>query len=377
MKLLRITAKNFRNCRDDFSIDFVSKADKSDEDMVYELQEIAPGLYTFNNMAFVGKNASGKTTAIELIASCYRILDEFQISDNNYFNNNEELEIFFFHEGSIYKYTTKLLVKSIRPDVFFENEHIYMKKYNKRKAGSIFENSDFKEMNIEKQLPPNISILYYILENISNNCIYCSVDLTDSKTDFYKFSFDLIDEYRISLDVFNCILKLFDNNVKNLERQENGNYLLNYKGAPLEMSSSQLKSFLSSGTTKGIETYIAMAVALSNGISLIIDEIEDHFHKTLVENMISLFKEPLINKKHATLIFTTHYCELLDLFNRKDNIWITKSDEQIYIENMYENYNDISSGLKSRQFYNNVFDTAVNYDDLMALKKALKRGASK
>ena len=377
MKLLRITAKNFRNCRDDFSIDFVSKADKSDEDMVYELQEIAPGLYTFNNMAFVGKNASGKTTAIELIASCYRILDEFQISDNNYFNNNEELEIFFFHEGSIYKYTTKLLVKSIRPDVFFENEHIYMKKYNKRKAGSIFENSDFKEMNIEKQLPPNISILYYILENISNNCIYCSVDLTDSKTDFYKFSFDLIDEYRISLDVFNCILKLFDNNVKNLERQENGNYLLNYKGAPLEMSSSQLKSFLSSGTTKGIETYIAMAVALSNGISLIIDEIEDHFHKTLVENMISLFKEPLINKKHATLIFTTHYCELLDLFNRKDNIWITKSDEQVYIENMYENYNDISSGLKSRQFYNNVFDTAVNYDDLMALKKALKRGASK
>ncbi|WP_197021882.1 AAA family ATPase [Ruminococcus sp. HUN007] len=252
-----------------------------------------------------------------------------------------------------------------------------MKKYNKRKAGSIFENSDFKEMNIEKQLPPNISILYYILENISNNCIYCSVDLTDSKTDFYKFSFALIDEYRISLDVFNCILKLFDNNVKNLERQENGNYLLNYKGAPLEMSSSQLKSFLSSGTTKGIETYIAMAVALSNGISLIIDEIEDHFHKTLVENMISLFKEPLINKKHATLIFTTHYCELLDLFNRKDNIWITKSDEQVYIENMYENYNDISSGLKSRQFYNNVFDTAVNYDDLMALKKALKRGASK
>ncbi|MBQ5988458.1 MAG: ATP-binding protein [Oscillospiraceae bacterium] len=377
MNLLRITAKNFRNCRDDFSIDFVAKADKSDEDMVYELQEIAPGLYTFNNMAFVGKNASGKTTAIELIASCYRILDEFQISDNNYFNNNEELEIFFFHEGSIYKYTTKLLVKSIRPDVFFENEHIYMKKYNKRKAGSIFENSDFKEMNIEKQLPPNISILYYILENISNNCIYCSVDLTDSKTDFYKFSFDLIDEYRISLDVFNCILKLFDNNVKNLERQENGNYLLNYKGSPLEMSSAQLKSFLSSGTTKGIETYIAMAVALSNGMGLIIDEIEDHFHKTLVENMISLFKEPLINKKHATLIFTTHYCELLDMFHRKDNIWITKSDKQVYIENLFEKYNDVPDGLKSEQFYNNVFDTAVNYDDLMALKKALKRGASK
>ena len=65
------------------------------------------------------------------------------------------------------------------------------------------------------------------------------------------------------------------------------------------------------------------------------------------------------------------------MFHRKDNIWITKSDKQVYIENLFEKYNDVPDGLKSEQFYNNVFDTAVNYDDLMALKKALKRGASK
>ena len=29
--------------------------------------------------------------------------------------------------------------------------------------------------------------------------------------------------------------------------------------------------------------------------------------------------------------------------------------------------------LKSRQFYNNAFDTSVNYEDLMALKKELMR----
>ena len=28
--------------------------------------------------------------------------------------------------------------------------------------------------------------------------------------------------------------------------------------------------------------------------------------------------------------------------------------------------------LKSKQFYNNVFETAVNYDELMQLKKELK-----
>ena len=47
-----------------------------------------------------------------------------------------------------------------------------------------------------------------------------------------------------------------------------------------------------------------------------IEEIEDHFHKTLVENMISLFKEPLINKKHATLI---HQNNILNCKNSSIN----------------------------------------------------------
>ena len=103
------------------------------------------------------------------------------------------------------------------------------------------------------------------------------------------------------------------------------------------------------------------------------DEVENHFHKTLVENMISLFKDKTVNKKSATLVFTTHYCEVLDLFNRQDNIWIAKSDNKIRLDNMYETYNIRAELLKSRQFYNNAFDTSVNYEDLMALKRELMR----
>lgn len=73
----------------------------------------------------------------------------------------------------------------------------------------------------------------------------------------------------------------------------------------------------------------------------------------------------------ALLIFTTHYCEVLDLFKRQDNIWIAKSNDRIQLENVYENYNIRPELLKSRQFYNNTFDTSVNYEDLMALKKGL------
>ena len=40
---------------------------------------------------------------------------------------------------------------------------------------------------------------------------------------------------------------------------------------------------------------------------------------------------------------------------------------------MYSNYKIRTELLKNRQFYNNVFQTAVNYDELMSLKKELKK----
>ena len=139
------------------------------------------------------------------------------------------------------------------------------------------------------------------------------------------------------------------------------------------MSDNELIHILSSGTTKGILLYIFVVAALKNGFDLLIDEAENHFHKTLVENMISLFKDKTVNKKNASLMFTTHYCEVLDLFNRQDNIWITKAEGKVGIWNMYDTYNIRPELMKSKQFYNNAFQTAVNYEDLMVLKKELMK----
>lgn len=96
------------------------------------------------------------------------------------------------------------------------------------------------------------------------------------------------------------------------------------------------------------------------------------FTKRWSRTWISLYKDKTVNRNNATLIFTTHYCELLDLFNRQDNIYIAKSNDKVYLTNMYDGFNIRSELIKSRQFYNNVFRTAVNYDELMQLKKELK-----
>ena len=91
MKLLRVRVSNYKNC-----CDLVAKSKKTSEDKEYELQEIAEDLYVFNTAAFVGKNASGKTSAIELLECCYSILSEFRLEDKHYNYDNVKLEIVFY-----------------------------------------------------------------------------------------------------------------------------------------------------------------------------------------------------------------------------------------------------------------------------------------
>ena len=108
MKLLRVKASHFKNCQDDTVINLVAKSKKTTEDKEYELQEITEGLHVYSIGASVGKNASGKTTALELLDCCYDILGKFSLENKHYSYDGIKLEIIFFHEEYIYKYTTEL-----------------------------------------------------------------------------------------------------------------------------------------------------------------------------------------------------------------------------------------------------------------------------
>lgn len=372
MKLLRVRASNYKNCCDDFTIDLVAKSKKTSEDKEYELQEIADDLYVFNTVAFVGKNASGKTSAIELMECCYSILSEFRLEDKHYNYDNVKLEIIFYYKGNIYKYTTGLKSDpSLGSKANFTEQHIYQKKYYKSKVKEIYAVEGFEEITGFGELPEDTSIVFFILKKKATRAVYFNCN--GEGADTYHLLFRAMKTYKIPENILVKVIKIFDDKIKSLEMVDEKHYKLIYQDHVKELSDSELVYILSSGTTKGVLLYIFVVAALENGFDLLIDEVENHFHKTLVENMISLFKDKTVNKKYATLMFTTHYCEVLDLFNRQDNIWIAKSDNKIHLENMYENYNIRTELLKSRQFYNNVFDTSVNYEDLMALKKELMR----
>ena len=370
MKLLRVKASHFKNCRDDFTIDFIAQSKKTAEDKEYELQEIADSLYVFNTAAFIGKNASGKTTAIELLDCCYSILGDFRLEGKKYSYENITLEMIFYHENYIYRYRTVLHEDSaLGNKAIFSNQTLERKKYAKTSIKNIYEDDQFKPVSGIGILPEDTSIVFFVLKE--TRAVY--FDSNGEGTDTYQLLFKAMKSYSISGEYLTNIIKIFDETIRGLERIDDHNYRLIYQDKEQVLSDKELIYLLSSGTTKGLLLYILVVASLQNGFDLLIDEVENHFHKTLVENMISLYKDKTVNRKNATLIFTTHYCEVLDLFNRQDNIWISKSDGQVYLSNMYKDYNVRPELLKSRQFYNNAFQTSVNYDELMNLKRKLKK----
>ncbi len=370
MKLLRIKASGFKNCKDNFSIDMVAKSKKTSEDKEYELNEIDEGLYVYNTLGIVGKNASGKTSSLELLDWCYDILSTFNLSGkgNNY--QGVSLEIIFYEMGYLYNYQTDLENSNSLKDIaVFKNQKMYRKKYYKTKIKQIYDDTWEEYFQIDSQIPDELSIVFSVLKQSKIRQFY--YDKTTDCSEMYDITFKLMKLAKLDEKYLEKVLKIFDENISEIRQLDENNYSIIYQGEVKRFSENELYHFLSSGTTKGLNLYILAIISLKMGFDLMIDEIENHFHKTLVENLIMLYKDKNVNKKNATLIFTTHYCELLDLFNRSDNIWITHSRGKIEIENMYENYGLRSELLKSKKFYRNAFDTAVNYEALMNLKKEL------
>lgn len=371
MKILKVIATGFKNCASDFELSFVPIARKTVEDKEYELEEVADGLFTFSTIGVVGKNASGKTSVLDLLSVCYNILGKYRIEKKNFSLNDVFITIYFYHNEYIYKYSTGLRETGLDDGICYENQELLRKKYYKSNVNSLFDFSSSEILNFEGELPEDTSIVFFVLKKMQAASIYYSS--FDMGSGAYNMLFSAKKIFDLSDSVVTKIIKIFDENISKLEMIDEHNYKLNFCGKEEILSDNELYHRISSGTTKGLILYTLVVLSLREGFDLIIDEIENHFHKTLVENIISLYKDKTINRKNATLVFATHYCEVLDLFNRQDNIYITKSDEKVKIYNMYKDYNVRSELLKSKQFYNNAFKTAVNYDALMDLKKELKQ----
>lgn len=100
----------------------------------------------------------------------------------------------------------------------------------------------------------------------------------------------------------------------------------------LTLEVGKLNDLLSVGTIKGFDAIPSIINVLKTGGYYLIDEIENHINRRIVEFILGLFTDSRSNPHGACLIFTTHYLELLDEITRKDNIYITRRDDDNSLE---------------------------------------------
>ena len=93
-----------------------------------------------------------------------------------------------------------------------------------------------------------------------------------------------------------------------------------------------LERYLSLCTIKGIIVFSMVKEVLQSGGYLLMDEIENHFNKEIVSTLIRFFMDGKLNKNGGMLIFSTHYPELLDEYDRNDSIFIIRNRDGITAE---------------------------------------------
>ena len=100
----------------------------------------------------------------------------------------------------------------------------------------------------------------------------------------------------------------------------------------------------SNGTIKLLDILPTIFDALSTGNILIVDEIENGLHPTVVKKMIELFYNPETNPHNAQLICSTHNILLINEAVQRDEVWLMDKNE--YGESSMKHISDIS-GIRS------------------------------
>lgn len=375
MKLLKIKAAGIPLFKNSVEIDFITEQ-KVTEYSREKLYNIFLNHYQNNVVSIVGINASGKTSLLKVLSFSINLLNNKPINSipcNEILDGITEeqpaiFENYFYSQNQIYCLRTT--VKRHTDRYYIAEESLISKKITKsmRKA-SVFDFSaktSVVERNVNEQ---------YLLDDVSiivafNKKIKESIQITDMLQDTNT------NILRISKDFPTELLAFFDPSVDylkiNSERKKTEIHLkFKNKDEIILNRFEELNKFLSSGTIKGINTFVYAMESFKTGGYILIDEIENHFNQEIVSTLIRFFQDPEINPNGAVLVFSTHYSELLDEFERNDNIYIVRNTDGISTQKLSDilKRNDIK---KSEAFQSGYLGgTTIDYNPYLALRKML------
>ncbi len=389
MKLLRITAKGLPLFKDEVDVNFVATQRVSEDDK-NKLYRLFSNVYLNPTAAFIGINASGKTTTLRLIAFTVGLADCIPLNQLNVKNvlgdaQNAVVTVYFFSEKNNEICKLETTIAKGNDGYFIKEESLKTKKTSSVKSRKELFNfdratetlsraaTDADDKEEQKFLPDDVSIAIAYNRQVKERLSFFD---TTFHTDVNIFApFPLTDLGLQTGEIPASMIAFLDPSIERLKFEYRENTCLVYlkfvcQDKELVLNNPiELSAYLSSGTIKGINVFTMALRAVQLGGIIIVDEIENHFNKEIVATLIRFFMDMKINQKGAVLVFSTHYPELLDEYDRNDGIFITRNQNGITAENLSNvlTRNDI----KKSEAYQSGFlgGTTPRYEAYVRLKK--------
>ena len=378
MKILRITAQGLPLFKEDMDICFYTQQRVSEDDR-NNLYNLIDNYYLHSACAFIGINASGKTSVLKVINLALNIIKNEPINHveaKTILGGSEKAAIrTYFYDKRKYiccletvitakKAKTGEYVYSILSERLWEKPiaGVKSKKYLTDFDG--IEPVDTRNSN-EAYLSDDVSFI------IAHN-----KKVNDTVEVFSLLSYTNVNVLPFTEDIPLEVITFLDPTIEKLcfEQAEGKTFIhLKFRDEDeiILNNAVDLEQYLSSGTIKGIITFSMVKEVLQSGGYLLVDEIENHFNKEIVTTLMRFFMDSRLNKRGGTLIFTTHYPELLDEYDRKDGICIVRNRNGITVENL--SYILKRNDIKKSDAYQSGFleGTTPAYEAYMRLKKNL------
>lgn len=380
MKLLKVKASGLEIFKETVEVDFFAEQ-RIYQDNADMLFNVFGNIYTNNVISFIGINASGKTSTLNLLSFIIKMLNSEPI--NNISNkiiikdsNEVSIDTFFYYEKiGVCKLHTVIKKKNdyFSEDKYYIADEILWVKNEKKitSKNSLFDFSNIKPYKVrddkEVFLKDDISIIMGLNKEIN----------------FPNYDLLGITNVNLLLAVGKYpdeLVRFLDGNIEYLSYDEDKKEVkLKFVNKDVISISNQrdLNKYLSSGTIKGLNVFAFAKFAFQNGGYLLVDELENHFNQEVVSTLIRFFTNKKVNEKGATLIFSTHYSELLDDFERNDCVNIVRNRDGVTVEKLSHilKRNDI----KRSEAYQSDFleGTVPSYKAYMDLKNCIEHSTLK
>jgi AAA15 family ATPase/GTPase len=376
--LLDFRVKNFRSLRDEQTLSLVAAKDKSLQELNTTPSGIKAAPTLLRSVAIYGPNAGGKSNLIKalqymraVVAESASVMQPGQTFNVQPFRLDvlsvaqpTEFDISFVLDGVRHQYGFELtaqrvtreyllVYKAFKPQQWFERHYdaasgkdVYDFGVGLKGPKSVWEgatrpNALFLSMAVQlnsEQLQPVFA--WFVNQLVIFNEItplgqHFSVDML-RKPEGKRAICDFLTSADISISDIEVVTRKVSGQAVHFDMAAGKTEVRNEEQEVNELLfhhvTDQGKAVFSLGDeSMGTRNLLFLTGPvldiLNKGMVLVVDELDSSLHPLLVRRLVELFQNPVVNKKGAQLIFTTHDTSLLDpdLF-RRDQIWFVEKD---------------------------------------------------